>query len=541
MYETDHTPRFETLRDYVPPLRRQRWLIALIAFMAVAVSVAYSGLKTPTYQATASLNIQDQTVDLGLIGAAAVPSQTTAQLAQIAAQYITSPQVLEAVRRDLRTNLTLATLKRDVTSGVEPTSNLVDVQAASSKAAFAAALANSAAREAESQTNAAARTRYARAAATLRRRVTREKNPTAKALDHETLSRLETLSALAQPATIAALAQVPGSPASPKPALDTLIALIVGLIIGIVVALIRESLDRRLRTAADIQRHVALPLLGHVSEGALGGAGGYRDAAGGGEHEAAEAFRIVRQNLRFLHADSPVGCVLVTSALPAEGKTTVAIGLALASAAAAKRTLLVECDLRRPDVAERLGLRKAPGLSDYMSGSVSSKDILQTVDLPMGDVLATAGANGATPSVVSAVQLVCITAGTTASHPAELLGSDRFATFLEEVAHAYDFVMLDTSPVLPVVDTLELLPQVDGVVLCVRNGQTTRDQAAAARTVIGHFPPRPIGLVVTGTRHQDREYGYEAYGYEAYGYEGYGYSYASTPGTLVADHKSVDS
>jgi Mrp family chromosome partitioning ATPase len=230
-----------------------------------------------------------------------------------------------------------------------------------------------------------------------------------------------------------------------------------------------------------------------------------------------EGFRIIRQNLQFLSSgDSPRRRTLVTSPLPAEGKSTVAASLAIASAASGRSTLLVEADLRRPALAKRLGINSAPGLTDYLVGQAEPREILQ-VCAPLAGTAAATGGNGAgdtMPPPTPAKPLVCITAGTLSPQPAELLGSERLRAFLDQVSEAYESVVIDTSPLLPVADTLELLPHVDNVLLCVRSGQTTRDQARAARSVLEHFPDRPTGLVITGLRKRDEpEYSYYSYGY----------------------------
>jgi tyrosine-protein kinase len=198
---------------------------------------------------------------------------------------------------------------------------------------------------------------------------------------------------------------------------------------------------------------------------------------------------------------------MVTSALPEEGKSTVALALAGAAAVAGKRALLVECDLRRPCLADRLGIDEEPGLTDYLLGEAKPADVLQVVELDT----APAAANGGAAGEKESSSLVCITAGSPAELPAEMLGSERFSKFLSQVSEAYDLVVLDTSPILSVVDSLELAPKVDGLLVCVRLSQTTREEARAAREALGYLPERTTGVVVTGYRPGDDYYGY-AYG-----------------------------
>jgi Mrp family chromosome partitioning ATPase len=226
-----------------------------------------------------------------------------------------------------------------------------------------------------------------------------------------------------------------------------------------------------------------------------------------------ESFRILRRNLEFLDWEHPPRSILVTSGLPEEGKTTVASSLAFAMASAGRQTLLVDCDLRRPALAERLRVKQSPGLSEYLAGAASPQDILRTVavDDPAADQAASSNgsANGrSTP--VTGHKLVLIPSGATASRGAELLGSERFKEFLKQVSSTYEVIVLDSSPLLPIADTLEIVPEVDAVILCARESKTTREQAHAAKAALARFPERPTGLVVTGVTPSD---GDEVYSY----------------------------
>jgi Mrp family chromosome partitioning ATPase len=213
-----------------------------------------------------------------------------------------------------------------------------------------------------------------------------------------------------------------------------------------------------------------------------------------------------------MDVDRPIKKIAITSALPDEGKSTVASALAAASALAGSRVLLVECDLRRPTLAKRLGLEPGPGLSDYLVGKAEPQDVLQPVELTAAGPAA-AEPDGEAPAHGS---LVVIVAGSPTPQPAELLGSRRFHSFLEQVDDVYDIVVLDTCPLLSVVDTLGLIPSVDAIVVCVRASRTTRDQARAARAAIEHLPSRPAAVVITGVRPgAEADYGYYTYAYSS--------------------------
>jgi capsular exopolysaccharide synthesis family protein len=199
--------------------------------------------------------------------------------------------------------------------------------------------------------------------------------------------------------------------------------------------------------------------------------------------------------------------VLVTSSGPQEGKSTVAAGLAVATAEAGKRTLLVECDLRQPVLADRLGIKAAPGLTDYLTGNAQPHEILQ----PVGVAQPLNGTGPLQASESLASNLVCISSGSRVARPAEQLGSKRFHDFITEVSAVYDTVILDTAPLLSVADTLAIVPAASLLLVCVRLERTKRDQAGAARAALDRLPARPVGIVITDARHQGDGY-YDFYG-----------------------------
>jgi receptor protein-tyrosine kinase len=294
-----------------------------------------------------------------------------------------------------------------------------------------------------------------------------------------------------------------------------LLGLLIGLTLGLVAAFARDSLDRRFKNTREIADDLHLPILGAVPEELLGRALVGKSRRRTFSDADLEGFRIIRTNLEFLDGERPPKLVVVTSALPQEGKSTVSAALAAAYATAGQRTLLVECDLRRPRLAARLGLDPTPGLSDYLRGNSKPGDVVQTLVPPSG------ASDGATASVeggAAQLPLVAIAAGSQSSNPAELLRSQRCRDFFEQVKQAYDIVIIDSPPILSVADTLEILPLSDAVVVCVRASQTRREQARAAKGALSHLPERPAGVVITGIRSAEEGtyYGFYSYG-EVYG------------------------
>jgi receptor protein-tyrosine kinase/non-specific protein-tyrosine kinase len=493
-----------TVADYLRVLRQRRRYVLAVAIVCGAAALVASALQTPRYEATSSISVRDPNTDPGTGSFSTV---TPLQLAASHAPRVTRNAVVESVRKKLRSPLSVDSLRGLIEVTIDPNSNLVEITAKSRYADEAARLATEFARSDSVLTNLEARRVFALQARGLQRRLKRigaTKDPTSRAVSLDRLLRLQSLSTVAQPVVVSQTAQVPGSPTSPKPVRNTAIALIFGLLLGIALAYAREALDRPLRQQSDVSEIFPEPVVGLVRGRALGHGGAARDEQdkrlGRLEPMDEEAFRIVRQNVSFLGSETELRTIAVTSSGAQEGKSTVAACLAVAIAASGKQTLLVGCDLRRPVLASRLGTPGAPGLADFLMGRAEPNEIVHPVAVP-------SEANGA-----SAHHLACIAAGTPPAHPADVLGSERFRTFLAQVSQVYDVVILDCPPLLTVADTLEIVPHVDAVLMCVRLHQTTRDDLQSAREALARLPERPTGIVLTDVREAGGGY----YGYYDY-------------------------
>jgi non-specific protein-tyrosine kinase len=216
--------------------------------------------------------------------------------------------------------------------------------------------------------------------------------------------------------------------------------------------------------------------------------------------EVAEAFQTLRNTLTYFNADEALTSIMVTSGLKAEGKTTVAVNLARAYASFGKRVILVDTDLRKPDVARRLGLSEGTGLSDVLAGNASVDDVFQEI-APYGHGLRV------------------LSAGPIPPNPSALLGSLRMAALIEELAADADIVVLDSTPLLMVSDAFPLLDKVSGVVALARLDKTPRDAVRRMIHIAASAGARVLGLVATDARRgrltgHSYEYGY-GYGYGA--------------------------
>jgi tyrosine-protein kinase len=482
-------------------------LIFASLLVAAGAAAAYSILKDPVYKASSQIQFVDLSEDLTALGTPVVPQGDQAKGAAAKAELITSERVIAAVADDLDGELTEAQVRDSVQTAVDPDTNLVTIENSAAEAGLAARLANSFALQTRSVATREERRRLNDAADRLRDSIRgTNKGSLTRNLTLQRIAALRSLATFARPVTVASVARPPSAPAAPNPVRDSILALFLGLVFGTLAAFLRDSLDRRLTDAHEVQHALEIPMVGYVEAEALGGVGFSRNGSSDEAALAIEQFRILRSNVEFLAPGQDLKTIAVTSPLAEEGKSTVAAGLATASALAGKQVLLVECDLRRPVFAERFGVPAQPGLTDWTVGKANPAEVVRSVPIKR--------ANGASPGADVAVAprpLNVIVAGSWAPRPAELLGSDRFGEFLRNVASVYELVILDCAPLLPVSDALEVLPQVDAALICVRLDQTTGEQARAARGAIEHFPSRPTGVVVTGVRPGREGYYYGYY------------------------------
>ena len=498
----DSPPPTSSLRRI---LVRHGKLVAILAVLGGAVALALSLAQEPVYEARSSLSVRDINADLSLVGISAAASLTPAQLAAANAQAVTRVDTLERVRRRLNTRLTAADLLRAVTVTVNTKSNLIEIQARSDRAAFAAQLANTMARTAVSNANAQVRTRFRRSADELRGRLrtlgSGRANETTRIILSEQASRLQTLSVVAEPATLADIARPPTSPVSPKPVFNTALGSVFGFMLGLGAAFALLASDRRIQAPTDIADETDLPLLALVRDEVLGSLPFNIETPTVEQHRALAGFGIVRRKVQLTDLAKAPTTIAVVSGAAEEGKSTVAASLAAAFASVGSRTLLLECDLRRPTLMSRYDLPAVPGLSEFLEGNAQPEEILRVLPAPTGRD------NG------SSVSLICIPAGLPKSGPDDLLASSQFKEFLAEVSAVYDTVIVDTPPLLQVSDTLEILPLVDTLVLCVRIGSTTRAQLAETLRTLEPLSVDAAGIVVTGVSERDEIHLGYAYGY----------------------------
>jgi polysaccharide biosynthesis transport protein len=288
-------------------------------------------------------------------------------------------------------------------------------------------------------------------------------------------------------------ARKPGGPIRPKKTLNIMMTAILALCLATGVAFLQEYLDDRINQPEDVERLTALPTLGYVP--AMLPDRVQLVSALPANSQAAEAYRTLRSSISFAGIDSPIRRLQITSCSQGEGKSTTAVNLAIAMAMDGKRVILVDADLRRPNVHRLLELPNSSGLSEVLVGMKAIDEALRDTD-------------------VENLRVMC--AGSIPPNPAELLGSRAFDSVLEQMEERADVVIVDTPPCLPVSDPLIVATRMDGVVLVLHAGQTKKGAIRHVHGMLSRTRARIVGVIFN--RIQQGRGGYAYYHYYEAGY-----------------------
>ena len=435
--------------DYLVVVRRRWRLLALALIVCVAGAEASTYLQTPRFRTSTRLLVSASSSESAIDEI--TKRQLASQRAVAYAQYATTGPAVAAAVAEAR-----ATTGVSVSATASATSPFLVIVTTSANAKAAADVANA----------------YL---VVLPRVVTAlDQNPVNTALPK--LSVLEA-------------AGIPSTPFAPKPRTNLIIGFTLGLLLGLAAALLRESLDSTIRKSTDLEKIAEIDLLGVVVKE-------YGDerliAVTRPRCRRTEAYRQVRTNLEFTGPAGLPNSIVVTSATPGEGKTTLAANLAVIVSHAGKEVVVVDADLRRPTIAQVFQLDQGPGLTDVLTGKMTLDEVMRPLE---GE------------------RLTVLPSGALPRSPSELLGSEAMLEVIRELENRFDFVIIDTAPVLPVTDALVIAVNTGGVVLVARLAETSRSALRRAISLVNNIDARLLGVVANGAvEEEDKRYGY-GYGY----------------------------
>jgi capsular exopolysaccharide synthesis family protein len=318
-------------------------------------------------------------------------------------------------------------------------------------------------------------------------------------------------------------ARVPGGPIGPSRFRVIIIGFLLSLVGGIGVSYFLEYVDSTIKTVEDVGRYVKLPALGVIpaiagsAPSRLRNGNGKRLAASNGTNgsngqnyadrlalasdtrsSAAEAYRVVRTSMLLSTAGSPPKTVLVTSGQPGEGKTTTVVNTAISLAQLGASVLIIDCDLRKPSTHKVFGINHTRGLSTYLSRDIEVDGLILKLQIP---------------------NLSLLPCGPIPPNPAELISSDRMKNLLEMLCEQYDHILIDSPPLIHVTDPVILSSLVDGVILVVHGGKSSRAVAQRARQELTTVGAKVFGVVLNNV--DVRREGYDEYYFKRY-YSDYG-------------------
>ena len=507
--ERKSADRRERLRLLLHTLGERRWLILATAAAIVAVATLRSAAQEDEYEATARVLVgQTEAVEALFPGSGAGADPD--RIARTNLELIDDTAVADRVAERLSEDLSASDLVDRVEAEIENDSNVVAINARDEDPELAAEIANGFAQQ-------YARFRERASGRNLERAIERaqlqleeletEDLTTARGRTIERrLSDLEIAAALQGGAVeVVGEAEVPDDRVAPRPFLTFLLSIPIGLLVGVLLAALISYLDRRLKREEQVEALTHLPVVASIprrSERLV------RRRAGGGvwaDPVEAESYGRLATNLRFFNFDRQVKTVLVTSAVPEEGKTTVTLRLAAALAGAGQGVLAVEADLRRPTFTDYFSIQFPHGLSGVLIGATPFEDVVTRVHTSYALAAPTEEGDEAW---TTAPFIEVVPAGVIPPNPTELLAGNALPNVLRQAKSHADIVLVDSAPLVPVGDAIPIANAVDGVLLVVKISESRRDEVRKALKLLGTLRSKVIGVVITNAQRPDDKYDY---------------------------------
>jgi capsular exopolysaccharide synthesis family protein len=530
------------LRDYLNVIRARRGVIVLATIIVAGVALAVSLVQPAVYQSEARVLISEKDAGAALFGTvlADISSQPERAL-QTQVQLVKVRPVAEATIKQLGLEMKPDELLRRVTVTAVGQTNIIAIAATAPGADEAARIANAMADEYTKASRARKRESITAAADEVQQRLDQARSDildigrrvqssgTSDELAAELQIATGTFSTLAEKleqlrineqlesgsGVVVQAAVAEAAPIEPRPMRNLALGLVVGLVFGLGMAFLYEYLDNTIKSTEEAEKVYGATVLGIVPmEKFEKGVKRQLTIVDTPGSSAAEAYRVIRNSLDFINFEHDLKSLLITSAAPAEGKSTVASNLAMSLVQSGKKVVLISCDFRRPTTDQFFSVNNIIGLSDVLLGTHSLKAALQQ---PVGD------------------QLLVLTAGKMPPNANELLGSTKMQEVIASLEEWADWVLIDAPPVLAVADPVSVARWADGVLMVSKAGESTKEAAAKAVELLGKVGARIVGVAVWGLDEARNRSGYGyGYGYYTGGEHYYRSYYGGAPSTRRA-------
>lgn len=501
------------LRSQLNVLARRRWIVVATFIMVVGGTGLVTWRLTPVYESTARVEVQPTSSSSSEASKVLESLVDPTRGLQTQVELVRSQAVLELAAKELGLPST-DELGRGLSVELLEDTQIVEIRVQHERPDEARDWANSIAdayitfrRERALETSLLASEAISRDIETVKARITEidaQSEHPAKAISlkaerERAVAQLNALEAQLQVlpdadavrrggGTIISAAETPTVPVHPRKALNLAVAAVLGAILGLALAFLAENLDDRMKSPEEVEERVGAPVLGYIPL-VKEWADTHQSTVASESHTtsgAAEAYRTLRTNLRFVSLERPLRTVLVTGAVAEAGKSTCAANLAAALARGGDKVVLVSADLRRPSIHRFFGLTNSRGLLDALSPEFPLEQALQENEIPNLRVLA---AGGLPPN------------------PTEILESTRFGQILSQLKSLADFVVIDAPPVLGLGDSSALASTVDGVLFVVRTGRVTKKEVSHAADQLRKAGGQIIGCLLNAVEAE------EGYGY----------------------------
>ena len=513
-YEIQEQDDSETIRDYLRLFWRWAWLIILAGILAGAASFLISIRMKPVYEAKSTILVSEAS---GTNTTDYTSLMASERLTRTYSEMMTSETVLIEVSQLLGLTTPLVDLAEMVTVSPVRDTQLIELAVRSTDPEEAARIANSLVGVFANQVQAIQSSRYSQSKESLQAQLTEMERQIADfneeldaAEDADEKDRLDSklsqyqqiysnllmsfeqvrLAEAQSSSNISQIepASVPYLPVSPKVLRNTALAVAVGMMLAAGGLVASEALDDTIKTPQDVQRVLGLPVLGMIARNTIPDA--YLITDYQPRSPVSEAYRMLRTNIQFANIDQPINTLLITSAEPLEGKSTISANLAVVNAQNGRDVTLVDCDLRRPTIHKRFGLPNKAGFSTLFISTLDAMDtIRQATKIP---------------------HLSVLTTGPLPHNPAELIASRRMIEILKRIRAKGDMIILDTPPALAVTDASILAPVVDGVLLVLTPGSTKRMAARDMVEQITRVGGNILGVVFNNFSESRGAYAYRS-------------------------------